>query len=123
MFIYIRYRWVANMLPHWYLRILAKMAIRRSQAERGCHYPGLEGVLRKLAPRPLFMIHGGADNYIKPEMAHALFERAGEPRQFWLVDGAKHNQAMTVANGEYQRRVLAFFDAHLEPASTSRGAS
>jgi pimeloyl-ACP methyl ester carboxylesterase len=113
MFIYIRQRWAAKLLPHWYLRMFAKMAIRRVEAERGCHYPGLERALTKLAPRPLFMIHGGADNYIKPDMARALFDRAGEPRDFWLVEGAKHNQAMNVANGEYQRRVLAFFDTHL----------
>jgi pimeloyl-ACP methyl ester carboxylesterase len=113
MFIYIRQRWIANMLPHWYLRLLAKMAIRRVEAERRCHYPGLEKALTRLAPRALFMIHGGADNYIKPDMARALFDLAGPPRDFWLVDGAKHNQAMNVANGEYQRRVLEFFDTHL----------
>jgi uncharacterized protein len=113
MFIYIRQRWIANLLPRWYLGMLAKMAMRRVGAARGCHYPRLERALPKLAPRPLFMIHGGADNYIKPEMARALYDRAGEPREFWLVEGAKHNQAMTVANGEYQRRVLAFFDKHL----------
>jgi dipeptidyl aminopeptidase/acylaminoacyl peptidase len=113
MFIYIRQRWAAKMLPHWYLRMLAKMAIRRVEAERGCHYPGLEKALAKLAPRALLMIHGGADNYIKPDMARTLFDRAGEPRDFWLVEGAKHNQSMNAANGEYQRRVLAFFDTHL----------
>jgi pimeloyl-ACP methyl ester carboxylesterase len=121
MFIYLRYRWVGNCLPNWYLRLLAKKAIRITEAERRCNYPTLERALPKLAPRPLFMIHGGADNYIKPEMARELYERAREPREFWLVEGAKHNQAITVANGEYQRRVLEFFDTHL--TSTARGSS
>src|SRR5262249_55000204 len=67
----------------------------------------------RLAPRPLLMIHGGGDTYIKPEMARALFELAGAPREFWLVEGAKHNQALHVANGDYQRRVREFFEAHL----------
>src|SRR5207249_2993713 len=94
MFIYIRQRWAAKFLPHWYLRLVGKMAIRRVETERGCHYPQLEKALPKLAPRPLLMIHGGADNYIKPEMARALHDLAGQPREFWLVEGAKHNQAM-----------------------------
>ena len=55
------------------------------------------------------MIHGGGDTYIKPEMAQALFDRAGKPKEFWLVEGAKHNQALHVAGDEYQRRVLEFF--------------
>jgi hypothetical protein len=76
------------------------------------HYPELEKVLHRLAPRPWLMIHGGADNYIKPEMARELFSYAGAPKEFWLVDKAKHNQAMQTANGEYKRRVLAFFDKH-----------
>ena len=59
------------------------------------------------------MIHGGGDTYIKPDMARALFDCAGEPKEFWLVEKAKHNQALHVAGDEYRRRVLAFFDQHL----------
>ncbi len=69
--------------------------------------------MRRIAPRPLLVIHGSADNYIKPEMGEALYRKAGQPKEFWLVDGAKHNQAMAVAGEEYKRRVLSFFDAHL----------
>ena len=53
--------------------------------------------MRKLAPRPLLMIHGGGDTYIKPEMALALFSKARSPKDYWLVEGAKHNQALAVA--------------------------
>ena len=67
----------------------------------------------RLAPRPLLMIHGGGDNYIRPEMAQDLFKRARAPKEFWLVDKAKHNQALELAADEYRRRILAFFDAHL----------
>jgi hypothetical protein len=63
------------------------------------------------------MIHGQADTYIKPEMARALFARAQEPKELWLVEGAKHNQALQVAAEEYQRRVLAFFQTHLAQAA------
>jgi hypothetical protein len=64
------------------------------------------------------MIHGGADTYIKPEMAKALFRLAKEPKEFWLVDGAKHNQAINVATEDYRQRVLDFFLNHLVEPGT-----
>jgi len=104
---------IARIVPVWYFYLAARIGIRRIEKERDCHYPPLEPCMAKLAPRPLFMIHGGADNYIKPDMARALFDLAGEPKEFWLVENAKHNQAITVAADEYKRRVLAFFDKNL----------
>jgi fermentation-respiration switch protein FrsA (DUF1100 family) len=102
--------------------------MRRIERERDVRYPALIPMLRLLAPRPLLMIHGGADNYIKPVMAKTLFEAAREPKELWIVDKAKHNQAFHLANDEYKRRVLEFFDAHLagepigETKAEARGA-
>src|SRR5262249_26506570 len=76
-------------------------------------YPSLEAAIGRVAPRPLFMIHGGGDTYIKPEMAEALFARARAPKQLWMVEGAKHNQALQLVGDEYRRRVLEVFDEHL----------
>jgi hypothetical protein len=42
-----------------------------------------------------------------------LFQYAREPKEFWLVPGAKHNQALHLVGDEYRRRVLAFFEQHL----------
>ena len=71
------------------------------------------------------MIHGGDDTYIKPHMARAPFQRVKGPREFWLVEGAKHNQALSIAGIEYEQRVRAFFDAHLGQVSAAqdRGTS
>ena len=55
----------------------------------------LEKAIRRFA-RPLFMIHGEDDNYIKPEMARSLLKHARGPHSFWLVPGAKHNQALQI---------------------------
>jgi pimeloyl-ACP methyl ester carboxylesterase len=111
--IYSNRRFIQNLVPDWYYLMFANKGLRHIEEERRCRFPHLEYQLHRLAPRPLLMIHGGADTYIKPEMARALFDRAHEPKELWLVDGAKHNQAFQVANGEYQRRVLAFFRSHL----------
>jgi hypothetical protein len=41
----------------------------------------------------------------------------------WLVDGAKHNQALAIAGDEYRRRVLDFFDLHLAGPAAPRAES
>jgi fermentation-respiration switch protein FrsA (DUF1100 family) len=116
--IYSRRYWLQRILPNWYYGLLANAGLRRIRRENGCRFPHLERAMSQLAGRPLLMIHGGGDTYIKPEMAQALFERAREPKEFWLVEGAKHNQALHVAGEDYRRRVLVFFQTHLgEPAA------
>jgi pimeloyl-ACP methyl ester carboxylesterase len=107
--IYSNRKWIQTLLPDWMYSVFAKATLRRVRRETGLRFPHLERAMPLLAPRPLLMIHGGGDTYIKPEMARALFDLAGDPRELWIVDGAKHNQALHVANGEYQRRILEFF--------------
>lgn len=109
---------IQSLIPFWYWDGIARFALRRIECERRCRYRIVERVIHRLAPRPLMMIHGEGDTYIKPEMAQALFERSQRrqpcgPREFWLVPNAKHNQAIQLVAEEYHRRVLAFFDAHL----------
>ncbi len=111
--IYSALPWLAKHIPYWYLRIAGQIGIRRIEKIRDCHYPLLERYMPMLAPRPLLMIHGGADNYITPEIARALFDLAEHPKELWLVDKAKHNQSIHLAAEEYKRRVLEFFDKHL----------
>jgi alpha-beta hydrolase superfamily lysophospholipase len=106
-------RVIIDCLPVWYFHYAAYRGLQNLQRERHCVFPNLEKMIRRIAPRPLLMIHGSADTYIKPEMAQALFNLAGKPKEFWLVEGAKHNQSISTAGDEYKRRVLAFFDEHL----------
>ncbi len=102
-----------GLLPSWYYGLIGQVGLDRIARDRGCKFPHLEPMVRRLAPRPLLMIHGGGDTYIKPDMGKALFDRARQPKEFWVVSGAKHNQALHVAADEYRRRVLEFFDNHL----------
>ncbi len=112
-----------GLLPSWYFGLVGLTALRQIARERRCRFPHLEREMRRLAPRPLLMIHGGGDTYIKPAMAAALCEHAGEPKEFWLVEGAKHNGALALAGAEYERRVLDFFDRHLGRAQEEAGAA
>jgi fermentation-respiration switch protein FrsA (DUF1100 family) len=50
-------------------------------------------------------------------MARSLFELASEPKELWIVPDAKHNQAANVAQEEYRRRILDFFERYLEGAA------
>lgn len=101
------------LVPQWVLWVAGTRALHQVQRERSCHFPPLEAALKRLAPRPLLMIHGDQDTYIKTDIARAVFDRATEPKEFWLVANAKHNQAMHIAGDEYHDRVLRFFLRHL----------
>jgi dipeptidyl aminopeptidase/acylaminoacyl peptidase len=102
-----------GLIASWYYGLVGLAGLHRIERESHCHFPHLEPMLRRLAPRPLLMIHGEGDTYIKPEMARTLFAKARAPKELWMVEGAKHNQALLVAGEEYRRRVLAFFQQHL----------
>jgi alpha-beta hydrolase superfamily lysophospholipase len=117
--IYIRSHLTTGLLPAWYYGLVAMAGVRRTGQERGVRFLDLETALPRLAPRPWLMIHGGGDTYIRPEMARAVFARADEPKEFWLIPGAKHNQALHVAGEEYHRRVIDFFDKHLAGLDTT----
>jgi pimeloyl-ACP methyl ester carboxylesterase len=111
-----------GLLPSWYYGMIGKHGLRIVARQRACGFPHLESALARRLRNPLLMIHGGADAYIKPEMAQALFDKTPGPKELWLVEGAKHNLAQQWAADEYRRRVLDFFNRHLGP-STERDLS
>lgn len=99
-------------LPSYY-GLIGKAGFREAQRQQHVRYASLENAARKISPRPLFMIHGEKDSYIRPSMALALYNYAKEPKDFWLVGGARHNQAIELAAEEYTARVREFFDGFL----------
>jgi fermentation-respiration switch protein FrsA (DUF1100 family) len=44
----------------------------------------------KISPRPCLIIHGTQDDVVSPTSARALYERAGEPKELMLIEGAGH---------------------------------
>lgn len=120
--LYSKQYWLQDAVPMWYYEFVGRTCIRRLARSLGCKYLDLEKVMAKLSPRPLLMIHGGGDTYIKPEMARSVFNRAREPKEFWLVENAKHNQAIQLAGAEYHRRVCEFFEKHLASAHEETAA-
>lgn len=66
-----------------------------------------------IAPRPVFIMHGELDTTISPEDGEAVFAAAREPKQWWLIPGTAHGEGAEKAPEEYERRIVAFFDAYL----------
>jgi len=66
--------------------------------------------IQAISPRPTLVIHGTADRVVPCEMGRELAEKAGEPKELWLVDGAGHTASMHARPAEYERKVCDFFE-------------
>ncbi len=67
---------------------------------------------------PLLLISGTADPYTPIAEAESLYARAPEPKSFWAVPGATHEDMYAYETPEYERRVGAFLEEYLRPAPT-----
>lgn len=63
---------------------------------------------------PLFIIHGDKDDLVPTEMAQRIFDKAISKKELWIVPGAGHTEAYTIAEEEYQKRLMAFLNNVLE---------
>lgn len=73
-------------------------------------------VVHLLAPRPFLLTHGVEDDVIPVANAHALFGRAAEPKELWLMPGLKHCQALDECYDEFKARIVAFYERTLAAA-------
>jgi len=53
-----------------------------------------EASVAAISPLPLLLIHGDHDVVVPAHHSRQLFERAGEPKQLWIVPGAGHTQSL-----------------------------
>ena len=110
--IYVGTHLVFRLLPVWLFNplvaLIGRSARRGSERRHGCHYASVERAVARLAPRPWLLIHGQKDAYIGPEIARRLFDRAGTPKDLWIVPGAKHNRCLSVDPAAYQARLVDF---------------
>jgi fermentation-respiration switch protein FrsA (DUF1100 family) len=65
---------------------------------------------------PVLVVQGDRDEVIPPRLGQALFKAAREPKSFWVVTGAGHNDLVEAAGPEY-RNGLASFYADLDAAA------
>jgi dipeptidyl aminopeptidase/acylaminoacyl peptidase len=63
-------------------------------------------------PRPLLLVHGSRDETVEVSDAHRLYDRAGEPKQIIIVEGAGHRLRR---NDEAMALVLDWLKSHTLP--------
>jgi len=68
----------------------------------------VERVLDKLDEVPVFFIGGMADRRMPPETILGLYEKKSGKKALWLVPDADHAEPYSVAQKEYEERVLGF---------------
>ena len=63
---------------------------RRQLAGRASR-PGPADLISAISPRPVLIVHGGADEWVPPAAGHELYARAAEPKEYAEIDGADHS--------------------------------
>lgn len=69
---------------------------------------------------PALIIHGSADTNIPPDHGRDLAAAGGACAQFWSVAGGSHTDAIARQPAEFERRVLAWFNATAPPPGCPR---
>jgi len=65
--------------------------------------------------RPKLFIQGDQDEIVPLHLGQRLFSAAQGPKSFWVVEGARHNDILEKAGGEYQQRLRSFYASVLRP--------
>ncbi|HJZ47631.1 MAG TPA: alpha/beta fold hydrolase [Roseiflexaceae bacterium] len=93
-------------------RLVVPMADRLTAWRYGYRFGAVRPIqaVAAISPRPLLLIHGGADSLIPVSHAHEFFATAREPKQCWIVEGADHCGAYFADRTGYIARVAAFFE-------------
>jgi fermentation-respiration switch protein FrsA (DUF1100 family) len=60
---------------------------------------------------PMLFIHGNRDEIIPLQLGQALFAAAPEPKSFWIVPDAGHNNIVEAAGASYRERLRTFYES------------
>ena len=90
---------------------LGQMVLWALEWRLGCRLAQLDPIdaAGRIAPRSLFVVHGGKDQTVPPEEGRALFQAAREPKEWWLISESEHGTCYFDRMEEYVRRVTGFF--------------
>lgn len=68
----------------------------------------------RIAPRGILLIAPREDRLVSWTQSRLLYQRAGEPKELYVVDGARHSEAHALGAADYEGRVLRFLERHLD---------
>jgi uncharacterized protein len=63
---------------------------------------------------PVLVVHGAADNLVRPDLGRALYEKAAQPKRFVLVEGASHFNANSIGQPLYREALRDLFGLQAE---------
>ncbi|MDR1465673.1 MAG: alpha/beta hydrolase [Oscillospiraceae bacterium] len=98
-------------LPAWFVLPPANLFSRLLAGFDFWEASALEQVRKNT--RPLFLIHGGSDNFVPTKMIYPLHEAAGGDVRMLVVPGAGHGEAVQ-KDDTYWAQVFAFVGAQLD---------
>jgi uncharacterized protein len=108
-----RYSWNHLRVPRIPLIAIAMWILRRRVGDRRVDDFNPVEAAPRIAPRPLFVIGGENDDLMPESDVRRVFDAAREPKQLWIVPGARHAKCREAAGVEYDTRVAGFFDRSL----------
>jgi pimeloyl-ACP methyl ester carboxylesterase len=109
----IPWRKVSSNMPQWCFDCVNMWARLVMGLRLRCRFVNIEPLARRVR-QPVLMIHGQRDTMIPLAVGRRLRGCLAGPSKLWVVPGARHNGAITVASNEYQRRLTRFFARHLD---------
>ena len=102
-------------VPPWLARPLGWLTIALTSLRLRVNLFRYEPVrsVGRISPRPLLLIHGDRDPYVRPAEFEALLAAARPPVEVWRVPEAGHRTVDQLYPEEWRRRVVGFFDRYL----------
>ena len=109
----LRERIVELGLPRLPASAIAWLIVAATSIRLGVNLSDYDAVrwVGRIAPRPLYLLHGGADRYI-PDFDE-LVKAAGPSAQVWDVPNIGHTEVINGLHAEYLRRLAKFLDKNL----------
>ena len=82
------------------------------------------GLAQRLARvrAPVLVMHGDQDRIVPLALGRRVFEAAREPKAFYLIHGADHNDTYVVGGAAYFERVMQFLRDAASAAARQAGA-
>lgn len=106
---------VRRMLPAATVEPLASFLITAACALTGVKEDAwdVKPWLEKIAPRPVFLIHGLDDKKIPPAATEELAASVPQGSEIWFVPNTRHIEARKTDPVQYRQRVLGFLERAL----------
>ncbi len=105
-------------------RPVVNIAAKLFEARTGHRWDEFEPIkeIPKIAPRPIYLVHGTADKVVPVDCAYQLYAAiSGSPKELWIEEGEGHCEVYFQHRAEYTGRVLKFFDSYLVEGSEVGG--